>query len=46
MDTEVSGGNDALVCQRCNLLLLDLIIGKGLLVLLPVLAGGGRLVID
>jgi len=34
---------DILICERRDLLLLDLIIGKLLLVLLPVLTRGGRL---
>jgi hypothetical protein len=34
---------DILICEWCNLLLLDLVVGKLLLVLLPVLSCGGRL---
>jgi hypothetical protein len=36
---------NSLICERCDLLLFYFIVGEGLLVLLPVLAGRGRLIV-
>jgi hypothetical protein len=38
-----SEGRNALIGKRRDLLLFNLVVGEGLLVLLPVLTGGGRL---